>query len=132
MQKKTGRKAIIGVMASESRRRKSNYIKTGCNAFNLKEPLSMPLGFWTEQDVLLYLKQYNIPYASVYGDIVELDGKLMTTGEERTGRMWCMFGVHKDNPNKFQRMKHTHPKIYDYCINKLKLGEVLDYIKVPY
>jgi len=29
-------------------------------------------------------------------------------------------------------MKRTHPQIYDYCINKLKIGEVLDYIKVKY
>jgi len=35
-------------------------------------------------------------------------------------------------PNKFQRMKLTHPKLYDYCINKLGLGEVLEFINVPY
>ena len=29
-------------------------------------------------------------------------------------------------------MKKTHPKQYNYCINKLKLGEVLDYIGVKY
>jgi hypothetical protein len=29
-------------------------------------------------------------------------------------------------------MKETHPKQYDYCINKLGLGEVLDYIGVKY
>ena len=29
-------------------------------------------------------------------------------------------------------MKKTHPKQYNYCIKKLKLGEVLDYIGVKY
>ena len=29
-------------------------------------------------------------------------------------------------------MAKTHPKQYDYCINKLGLGEVLDYIGVDY
>ncbi|MBC8553665.1 MAG: hypothetical protein H8D23_28960, partial [Candidatus Brocadiales bacterium] len=52
-------------------------------------------------------------------------------GADRTGCMWCMFGVHmENNPNRFQRMKKTHPKIYDYCINKLGLGEVLEYVGV--
>lgn len=31
-----------------------------------------------------------------------------------------------------QRLKKTHTKQYNYCINKLKLGEVLDYIGVKY
>ena len=35
-------------------------------------------------------------------------------------------------PNRFQRMARTHPKQYDYCINRLGLGKVLDYINVKY
>jgi hypothetical protein len=83
---------------------------------------------------LKYIKQFNIPYASIYGDIVENEhGKLMTTGVSRTGCMFCMFGVHLEkNPNRFQRMAVTHPKQYDYCINKLGCGKVLDYIGVDY
>ena len=47
--------------------------------------------------------------------------------------MFCMFGAHLEKePNRFQRLKETHPKQYDYCINKLGLGEVLDYINVKY
>lgn len=86
------------------------------------------------QDILLYLKTFNIPYCSVYGDIVEdSNGKLITTGENRTGCMFCMFGVHLEKePNKFQRMAETHPKLYEYCIKKLGCGKVLDYIGVNY
>lgn len=29
-------------------------------------------------------------------------------------------------------MYYTHPKQWDYCINRLGLKEVLDYIHVPY
>lgn len=131
--KETGRYSINGVMASESNNRKITYLKQGCNAFNLKIPISSPIGFWTEQDVLQYIKEFNIPYSSIYGDIIEIDGKLTTTGEKRTGCMFCMFGVHlEDEPNRFQRMQITHPKIYDYCINKLGCGKVLDYINIPY
>lgn len=60
-------------------------------------------------------------------------GGLCTTGVNRTGCMFCMFGVHlEDEPNRFQKMKQTHPKQYDYCINKLGLGEVLDYMGIDY
>lgn len=47
--------------------------------------------------------------------------------------MFCGFGVHLEKgENRFQRMALTHPKQYDYCINRLGLGEVLDYIGVDY
>lgn len=60
-------------------------------------------------------------------------GKLMTTGASRTGCMFCMLGVHLEKePNRFQRMAVTHPQLYDYCINKLGCGKVLDYIGVNY
>ena len=92
------------------------------------------MSFWTEQDVLQYIKNYNISYCSIYGNIaVNNSGALYMTGLSRTGCMFCMLGVHLEKePNRFQRMKITHPKQYDYCINKLGIGKVLDYIGVPY
>ena len=166
-EKETGRKPMLGLMAEESLKRKGAWMKTGCNAFDLKRPQSQPLAFWTEQDVLHYIKEFNVPYASVYGDIVptseeeqvegqlttfdilgEYEGTLLkTTGCDRTGCIFCMFGCHLEKePNRFQRLKVTHPKQYEYCIgggemvdgkwqpNKegLGLGKVLDYIGVDY
>lgn len=133
-ERESHRKPLIGVMADEAQRRKQNYLKTGCNAFNAKRPLSIPLGFWKEKDILQYLREFNIPYARVYGDIIDtLEGGLATTGVSRTGCMFCMFGVHLEKgENRFQLMAKTHPKQYDYCINKFGLGEVLDYIGVEY
>ena len=133
--KEKGSYPIIGMLASESFRRQTNWVKHGCNAFDQKEPKSNPLSFWTEQDILQYIKLMDIPIASVYGDIVEsVDrGGLTTTGAKRTGCMFCMFGVHLEkSPNRFQRMYYTHPKQWDYCIHRLGLGNVLDYIGVPY
>ena len=47
--------------------------------------------------------------------------------------MFCMFGAHLEKePNRFQLMKQTHPQIYDYCINKLGLGHVLDFLNIKY
>ena len=91
------------------------------------------MSFWTEQDVLEYLRMTGIPYASVYGEIVEENGRLTTTGAKRTGCMFCMFGVHLEKePNRFQRMALTHPKQYEFCIHKLGCGSVLDFLHVPY
>ena len=155
---KTGRNPLIGMLASESIKRELAWIKTGCNAFDMKKPQSQPLAFWTEQDILHYLKKYNVPYCSVYGDIVEEEKqidlfgdevpKLLTTGCNRTGCIFCMFGCHLEKePNRFQRLKETHPKQYDFCINGgeyneegmwqpnkegLGIGKVLDYINVKY
>lgn len=135
----TGNKGIVATMAEESKQRKDGWLKTGCNAFDASVPLSKPMSFWTEQDVLQYIKRFNIPYADdIYGDIVEENGKLKTTGAHRTGCMFCMFGAHLEKePNRFQRMKEQYPKQYDFCIrpieeNGLGLGKVLDYIGVNY
>lgn len=124
---------IVGTMASESVRRQSSYLKTGCNAYNKRDPTSQPLSFWTEQDILAYLKMTDIPYASIYGEIIEKNGKLTTTGVKRSGCMFCMFGIQLEvEPNRFQRMEVTHPKQYDFCIHKLGYGDVLDYLNIPY
>ena len=102
----------------------------GCNAFESKNPISNPMSFWTEQDVLQYIKQNGIPIASVYGDIVYKDesgfeyndsltddGKLYTTGCDRTGCIFCAFGCHLEKePSRFHRLKQTHPRQYEYCI----------------
>lgn len=140
----------IGTMADESKRRISAWLKTGCNAFELKDnPHSTPMSFWTEQDVLQYIIENNIEIASVYGDIVQDDkGKYKTTGRHRTGCIFCGFGCHLEKePNRFQQLKETHPKLYDYCINGgeynedgtwqpsidgLGLSHVLDTIGVKY
>lgn len=153
-EKKTGRKPFIATMASESMNRETAWFKNGCNAFKAKKPQSTPMAFWTEQDVLHYIKRFEVPYCPVYGDIqvkrdpealdnqinlidylgeYEPEDTLETTGCDRTGCMFCMFGCHlEDEPNRFQRMKTTHPKQYEYCMDKLGLREVLDYIGVPY
>ena len=133
----TGRKAIIGTMACESKLRLQGWLKTGCNAFDSKRPISKPLSFWTEQDVLRYLQITGIPYAPIYGEITEVKTrngtKFITTGVERSGCMFCLYGIQNDGyPNRLQKMQLSHPKHYDYCINKLGCGAVLDFIGVPY
>lgn len=138
-EKKTGLHPVIGTLADESALRLQKWLKQGCNAFSNKLPVSQPLSFWREQDILEYLVEFQIPYASVYGDIVRNElGELETTGCDRTGCMFCGFGCHLEKaPNRFQRMKETHPKQYEYCLKPVEQGglgmaEVLDYMGVDY
>lgn len=133
-ERETGRKPYLGLMASEAQTRDLSWLQYGCNAFDQKQrPQSRPIMFWTNNDILQYLKKYQLPYASVYGEIVETEHGLTTTGELSTGCMFCGFGCHKDRePNRFQRMKETHPAQYRYCMEKLGMKEVLEYIGVPY
>lgn len=126
-EKETGRHPFVGTMACESDQRASNWMMYGCNAFNKKRPTSQPLSIWKDGDVWDYLSRYNVEYASVYD-----------LGYDRTGCMFCMFGCHLEKaPNRFQKMKETHPRQYDYCMRSrdekgLGLREVLEYIGVEY
>ncbi len=132
--KKTGRKPIMATMAVESMVRESAWLKNGCNMFDGNKPKSAPMSFWTEQDVLQYIKEEQIPIASVYGDVVYETApdqmriedygiygagvdRLTTTGCDRTGCIFCAFGCHLEKePSRFQRLKETHPRQYEYCI----------------
>jgi len=134
-EKESGRLPYIATMAEESRLRYQEYLQHGCNAFDNKRRKSTPLGFWTEQDILSYMKESGIEYASVYGQVIAADlfgEELALTGCSRTGCMFCMFGAHlEEQPNRFQLMKRTHPKQYEYCMEKLGLAAVLDYVGIP-
>ena len=143
-EKKTGKHPITAQMATESRLRTQKWLQYGCNGFDMKNPISNPMSFWTEQDVLRYIKVNDLPIASVYGAIVEKDedgyeydtnlvgeqiGKYYTTGCNRTGCIFCAFGCHLEkSPTRFQLLKQTHPHQYNYCIGG---GEYVDGIWQP-
>lgn len=156
--KKNNKKAITGQMATESRLRREKWLQHGCNGFDMEYPISNPMSFWTENDVLLYIKTRNIPICSVYGEVVEdideelpgqmclfdcdpNDGmfksgapKLKTTGCSRTGCMFCGYGCHNEKgEGRFERMKRTHPKQYEYIMKPVEDGglgykHVIDWI----
>ena len=132
-EKDTGNHAIIGTMAAEGWLRTVSWLNFGCNAFTAGHPTSRPMSFWTEDDVLQYIHDNNLAIPSVYGDVI-LDGDhWKTTGEHRTGCMFCLIGVNREKgENRFQRMHRTHPKIYDYCMDQLGMREILDYIGVEH
>lgn len=129
-QKETGRKPITAQMACESRLRTQKWLQSGCNAFDLKEPKSNPMSFWTEQDVLKYIHDRKLSICSIYGKVIKVNNPQMTfadlglmepeepiyktTGCTRSGCVLCGFGCHLEKPGegRFVRLKATHPKIY--------------------
>ncbi len=136
-ERRTGRKSIIGTMTCESLLRLQKFLQFGCNTYQGEHPTSKPLSFWTDQDVMQYLRMTGIPYAPIYGDIVEIQTKkgtrLKMSGVERSGCMYCMLGVqHDKSPNRFQQMQITHPEQYAFCIQELGCGRVMDFLGVPY
>jgi 3'-phosphoadenosine 5'-phosphosulfate sulfotransferase (PAPS reductase)/FAD synthetase len=131
-EKYSGRKCITAMMAEESFLRRSSWLKHGCNRFSGVYPKSNPMSFWLQQDVLKYITFYQIPYAkSVYGDIVFRNKKLVTSECERTGCVFCLFGIHNETcPNRMQLLKKQYPKLYKYCMNNLRYEEVLDFLNI--
>lgn len=137
-EKETGLHPIIGTMTTESALRKSEWLKSGCNAFDSKRPTSKPLSFWSEQDIFEYIVRNDLKISEAYGEIVsDNKEKYYTTKCDRTGCVFCMFGVHLDKePNRFQRLRLTHKKLWEYCMKPILSGglglkEVLEYIGVP-
>jgi 3'-phosphoadenosine 5'-phosphosulfate sulfotransferase (PAPS reductase)/FAD synthetase len=118
---------FIGTMASESMLRTQKWLETGCNAFDNKKPKSAPLSFWLDVDIWEYIRTFNLPYCKAYD-----------MGYAGTGCIFCMYGVHLEGePNRFQRLQKTHPKLWRYCMKDWEAGglglrRVLEYIGVPY
>ena len=135
-------------MTDESNQRNARMAKNKeCNS--LKKNTNQPMSFWTEQDVLRYLKLTELPYATVYGDIVpksKVVGQLAIDevptdfNDEQVSNVQvvcsvCLEYTLEKEPNRFQENENNTPKQYDYCIreeNGLGLGKVLDFINVKY
>ena len=113
-EKATKRVPFVGTMAVDSQTRRLSWRKHKCNAFSINQ--SRPLSIFTETDVWRCLK-LGIPYCEIYD-----------CGEDRTGCLFCMFGIHKDW-DRFERIKARHPKLYTYCTENLGIREVMDYLK---
>ena len=100
--------AILGILAAESYQREKDWLEYGCNVFHTrKDNQSRPLSFWNDEDILEYIKKYDVRIPTLY-----------EKGYTRNGCMYCGFGVHMEteNDNRFHRLKYTHPKQYDYFI----------------
>lgn len=115
------RAGYVGTMAADSNSRRKQYLNQGCYLADLRVPRCTPMAFWTDIDVWDYIEQYQVPYCHLY------DG-----GVRHTGCMFCCFGIaNEPEPNRFQLMARTHPQLHAYCMDKLGLREVLNYLQIP-
>lgn len=115
-EKKKNKKPFIGMLASESNERLKNYNKFGCNSFTSNHPSSNPLSFWNDKDIWNYIKINEVSYSKIYD-----------MGYLRTGCVFCLFGHHLSETNRLELMEKTHPKLFEYCMNKLDLKTVLEW-----
>jgi 3'-phosphoadenosine 5'-phosphosulfate sulfotransferase (PAPS reductase)/FAD synthetase len=121
-EKETGLHPFVGTMAEESNLRRVNYLTHGCNNYDATRPVSKPISIWTEKNIWEYLRSKNIPYSKIYD-----------MGYERTGCSWCLMGLHMEKgENRLQKLKKTHPKLWNYAINKMGLREPLEYIGINF
>lgn len=112
---------MIGTMVTDSQARKMTFVKKACNAYDARWPTSNPMAFWTEEEVWRYIKENELEYCEIYD-----------MGWDRTGCVFCMFGVHmEDEPNRFQKLKKTHPKLWRFCMDRLGAREVMEYLGLP-
>lgn len=131
------KKPIIATMADESNLRKDSWLHNGCNAFDMKNPQSRPMSFWTENDVLQYIYENKLDIAKQYGTVLikpqfsdTLEGQInisdllsdyrgcdfCTNGCRRTGCIFCVFGITQDK-DRFINLSEEEPKLCDYVMH---------------
>ena len=132
-EKNNGKHPFIATLTEESNLRENAWLLNGCNAFNAKHITSTPLSFWKEQDILQYIYENNIEICKLYGEVIKENDKYKLTGVKRTGCIFCLFGIHREkSPNRMELLKLSHPDLYNYCIEKLEYGKILDMLELPY
>lgn len=151
---------FLGLMASEGGRREKSLKLHGCNYWGKSTIRSAPFAIFTRDDLLRLALEMDewwrthkdrfmpsksdvnvdtiVP--SIYGEIKEVEGKLMTTGAQRTGCSMCGFGIHLEKrPHRFDMLRMRNEKEWDFYMNHLCVDEngieygwglVLDYIGV--
>lgn len=103
--KETGRHPIIGVMASESDLRRTEYLYRGsCNTFSERPRegfRSTPLAIWMDDDIWAYINDRNLEIAEVY-----------RRGAKRTGCVGCGFGCYNLDDTRFDLLYNLEPRYY--------------------
>lgn len=106
--KETNSIPIIGTRVEESFLRRNQYCRRGgCNSFNKNHLASYPLSIWTHEDIENYIKLFKVRICDIYNN-PECD---------RTGCMFCGFGVHREKKSRFEFLFRLHPGYYRTCLN---------------
>ena len=106
----------------------------GCNYYGKGTTRSAPFAIFHRQDLLQLALDLKVPVPNIYGEITR-DGKgeLRTTGAQRTGCSMCGFGIHlEQRPHRFDRLRDSNPKEWQFWMYQMGWGEVLNYIGVKW
>lgn len=136
MMKTSNKLPILATMATESKMRETSWLHNGCNAWDIKNPQSRPMSFWTENDVLQYIYENKLEIAEQYGAVElkdeyedKVEGQMNihdylgdyrgcqyeTTGCKRTGCVFCLFGIRQDL-ERMVNLAKQEPKLCDYVM----------------
>ncbi len=119
-EKETMRRGITGVMAGDSRTRRTSFLKHGFGNICHAHPCA-PLSHWLEKDIWEYLGAQGLEYSKVYD----------LPGVDRTGCVFCMFGIMRDQ-DRFLNLEKTHPRLHRYSMEVLGLREVLEFLRLEW
>lgn len=124
----------LGLMASEGGRRQKALMLNGCNYYGKGTTRSAPFAIFHRQDLLQLALDLKVPVPRIYGEIVRDDnGNLRTTEAQRTGCSMCGFGIHlEQRPHRFDRLRDSNPKEWQFWMYQMGWGEVLNYIGVEW
>lgn len=148
--KETGRFPYMGLMASEGGRRQKALMMHGCNYISPGTKRSAPFAIFDRDDLLRLTLEMDAWYhdhwqefsdnhletivPTIYGRIdKDAEGRLITTGAQRTGCSVCCFGLHMEaRPHRFDKLFQTNPKEWEFWMRTMGLSDVLDYIGVEW
>ena len=124
----------MGLMASEGGQRQKALMKHGCNYYGKTVTRSCPFAIFSRTDLLQLVLDLEAPVPEIYGEIKQQrNGTLETTKAKRTGCTMCGFGIHiEKRPHRFDRLRETSPKEWEFWMYKMGWGRVLDYIGVAW
>lgn len=144
--KETGRSPYMGLMASEGGRREKALMLHGCNYVSKDTKRSCPFASFMREDVLKLALEMEEWYQQhwqelgtgihidsiipkIYGTIeADENGKLYTTGAQRTGCSMCGFGIQLEKrPHRFDMLRKSNPDEWKYWMYEVGWGEVLTY-----
>ncbi len=120
-----------GLMASESRTRKTNFSTRGylfeSSRNHLPEGDSFwhcnPLSIWTDDDIWEYIHSFDVPYSPLY-DMEWEDDDYNVHKIPRNGCMACGTDLLFKH-NHLAALRHTHPKAWEVFMNRGLADEIL-------
>lgn len=118
-----------GLMAAESRPRKTNFVTRGYLFKSHRDHLGSdpfwhcnPLSIWTDDDIWAYIKRFNVPYSSLY-DMGWTDRNGVFHKIKRNGCMGCGTDLLYAN-NHMAMLRRTHPKHWELYMRRGMATEI--------